>query len=89
MFERALIVRLRYERSPALFGAQVEALARVTSPFVTALMGSFQDSRALYLCVEYMRGPDLFAYKHEINADDGEHHVPIHAVQARERTFPA
>ena len=65
---------------------QVEALNRVKSPFVTALMGSFQDSRALYICLEYMRGPDLFAYIHEMTEADGSHQRPtISAVQARKR----
>ena len=63
--------------------SEVEALARVRSPFVTQLQGSFQDSRALYLCIEYMRGPDLFAYMHEINAGNGDRdrNVPLGAVR--------
>ena len=42
--------------------SELEALDRINSPFVTALLGCFQDSRALYIALEYMRGPDLFAY---------------------------
>jgi len=42
--------------------SELDALGRIASPFVTALLGCFQDVRAVYLAIEYMRGPDLFAY---------------------------
>jgi serine/threonine protein kinase len=42
--------------------SELDALGRISSPFVTALLGCFQDARAVYLAIEYMRGPDLFAY---------------------------
>ena len=42
--------------------SELDALGRIASPFVTALLGCFQDARAVYLAIEYMRGPDLFAY---------------------------
>jgi serine/threonine protein kinase len=42
--------------------SELEALGRINSPFVTALLGCFQDVHAVYLAIEYMRGPDLFAY---------------------------
>ncbi len=42
--------------------SELEALGRISSPFVTALLGCFQDVHAVYLAIEYMRGPDLFAY---------------------------
>ena len=42
--------------------SELEALDRISSPYVTALLGCFQDAHAVYLAIEYMRGPDLFAY---------------------------
>jgi hypothetical protein len=42
--------------------SELDALGRIASPFITALFGCFQDVRAVYLAIEYMRGPDLFAY---------------------------
>jgi hypothetical protein len=42
--------------------SELDALGRIASPFITALLGCFQDVRAVYLAIEYMRGPDLFAY---------------------------
>jgi CRP-like cAMP-binding protein len=42
--------------------SELEALGRIDSQFVTALLGCFQDTHAVYLAIEYMRGPDLFAY---------------------------
>lgn len=42
--------------------SELEALGRINSPFITALLGCFQDTHAVYLAIEYMRGPDLFAY---------------------------
>ena len=62
--------------------SELEALGRIGSPFVTQLLGCFQDKHAVYLAIEYMRGPDLFAYMHEINAPAGfERSVPIAAVR--------
>jgi len=62
--------------------SELEALERIRSPFVTALLGCFQDAHALYLALEYMRGPDLFAYMHEVNAPTGfERSVPPYAVR--------
>ncbi len=42
--------------------SELDALDRIASPFITALLGCFQDAQAVYLAIEYMRGPDLFAY---------------------------
>ena len=62
--------------------SELEALDRISSPFVTALLGCFQDTKALYIALEYMRGPDLFSYMHEINAPSGfERSVPPYAVR--------
>jgi hypothetical protein len=59
--------------------SELDALGRIASPFVTALLGCFQDTRAVYLAIEYMRGPDLFAY---MCASCGVHRACAHSRAA-------
>lgn len=63
--------------------SELQALGALSSsPFVTQLLGAFQDAQAVYLAIEYMRGPDLFAFMHEINAPQGfERCVPLASVR--------
>ena len=61
--------------------SEVEALDRVHSRFVTSLLGAFQDSRALYVALELMPGPDLFAYMHELNGATAAGSAPLPAVR--------